>query len=202
MTSRWRPTPAQALSLLLGLGLFGTGEAMLVAANLGNSPWTVFAQGLAGRVGLSVGVMTNLIGVVVLVLWLPLRQRPGLGTVANIAIVGTSLDIALTFLPHFSALPPRLAMTVGGIAVVAIGSGFYLGCGLGPGPRDGLMTGLSRVTGWPLGVTRGLVEVSVLVVGMLLGGVAGVGTLMFALLVGPGVHLAVRLRSRVPDSDL
>ncbi len=188
--------------MVFGLWLFGTGEAMLVAAHLGNSPWTVFAQGIASRTHLSIGVMTNLIGAFVLLLWIPLRQRPGLGTVANVLLVGTALDVSSLVLPHPDSLAARLAMCVGGIVIVALGSGFYLRCGLGPGPRDGLMTGIARVSGWPLGVARALVEVTVLIVGWLLGGVAGIGTLLFAVFVGPCVHVAVRALSRIPDEQL
>jgi uncharacterized protein len=200
--SRWKPRPLQALSLVCGLWLFGSGEAMLVAARLGNSPWTVFAQGTALRTHLSIGVMTNLIGAAVLLLWIPLRQRPGLGTVTNVLLIGTSLDVTLSVLPHPSLLVARIALCLGGILVVALGSGLYLRCGLGPGPRDGLMTGLARVTGWPLGVARAGVELSVLVVGWLLGGLAGVGTVLFAVLIGPCVHVAVRALSQVPDDQL
>ena len=196
------PRPLQAVSLVFGLWLFGTGEAMLVAAHLGNSPWTVFAQGIASRAHLSIGVMTNLIGAFVLLLWIPLRQRPGLGTVANVLLVGTALDVSSLVLPHPDSLAARLAMCVGGILVVALGSGFYLRCGLGPGPRDGLMTGIARVSGWPLGVARALVEGTVLIVGWLLGGVAGIGTLLFAVFVGPCVHVAVRALSGIPDEQL
>jgi uncharacterized membrane protein YczE len=188
--------------LVFGLWVFGTGEAMLVAAGLGNSPWTVFSQGIALRTHLSIGVMTNLIGAVVLLLWIPLRQRPGLGTVANVLLVGTALDVGLKFLPHLESLPARSGLCIGGILLVAIGSGFYLRCGLGPGPRDGLMTGIARISGWPLGAARAVVEVTVLILGWLLGGVAGIGTLLFAVLIGPCVHVAVRLLSRIPDDHL
>jgi uncharacterized protein len=200
--NRWLPRPLQAASLVFGLWLFGTGEAMLVAASLGNSPWTVFSQGIASRAHLSIGLMTNLIGAAVLVLWIPLRQRPGLGTIANVLLVGTALDVGLAVLPHPDSLATRFASCVGGILAVAIGSGFYLRCGLGPGPRDGLMTGIARISGWPLGAARAVVEVTVLFVGWLLGGVAGIGTLLFAVLIGPGVHAAVRLLSRIPDDQL
>lgn len=200
--NRWLPRPLQAVSLVAGQWIFGTGEAMLVAAHLGNSPWTVFAQGLASLTPLSVGVMTNIIGAAVLLLWIPLRQRPGLGTVANVILVGTALDVSLRWLPQPDGLLARLALCIGGIAVVALGSGLYLRCGLGPGPRDGLMTGLARVTGWPLGAARTAVEATVLVCGWLLGGVAGLGTLLFAVFIGPGVHAAVRLLSRIPDDEL
>lgn len=187
---------------MFGLWIFGTGEAMLVAAGLGNSPWTVFSQGIASRTHLSIGVMTNLIGAAVLLLWIPLRQKPGLGTVANVLLVGTALDVGLMFLPHPDGMVARFALCIGGIVLVAAGSGFYLRCGLGPGPRDGLMTGIARVSGWPLGAARAVVEVTVLILGWLLGGVAGIGTLLFAVLIGPCVHLAVRLLSRVPDDHL
>lgn len=200
--NRWIPGPAQAVSLLAGLWLFGTGEAMLVTAGLGNSPWTVFAQGMAEQTHLSIGSMTNLIGAAVLLLWIPLRQRPGLGTVLNVLLIGTSLDVSLPLLPVPGSPAARIGMCVGGILVVALGSGLYLRCGLGPGPRDGLMTGIARVSGWPLGVARALIETVVLAVGWLLGGVAGIGTLLFAVFIGPAVHIAVRLLSSVPDEQL
>lgn len=200
--NRWIPRPLQAVALIAGLWIFGTGEAMLVAAALGNSPWTVFAQGVATRTHLPIGVMTNLIGAVVLLLWIPLRQRPGLGTILNVLLIGTSLDVSLRLLPEPASLPARIALCVGGILVVAIGSGLYLTCGMGPGPRDGLMTGIARVTGWPLGAARALIELAVLTIGWLLGGVAGIGTVLFAALIGPCVHTAVRLLSRIPDDQL
>ncbi|MEZ0357064.1 YitT family protein [Mycobacterium sp. SA01] len=187
---------------MAGQWLFGTGEAMIVAAHLGNSPWTVFAQGTAVRTGLSIGLMTNLIGALVLLLWIPLRQRPGLGTVANVLLVGTALDVTLHWLPDLTVLAGRVGLCVGGILVVAVGSGIYLSTGLGPGPRDGLMTGIARVSGWPLGAARGAVEATVLIAGWLLGGVAGIGTLLFAAFIGPCVHLAVRLVGRIPYSDI
>lgn len=196
------PRPLQAASLVAGLWLFGTGEAMIVSAALGNSPWVVFAQGLATRTHLSIGVMTNLIGAVVLLGWIPLRQRPGLGTVLNVLLIGIALDVTLTYLSTPDGLPARVAMCVGGILVVAVGSGLYLRCALGPGPRDGLMTGIARVSGWPLGAARALVEIAVLTVGWLLGGVAGIGTVLFAAFIGPSVHTAVRLLSQVPDDQL
>jgi uncharacterized membrane protein YczE len=196
------PRPLEAASLVFGLWLFGTGEAMLIAATLGNSPWTVFAQGIASRTHLSVGVMTNVIGAAALLAWVPLRQRPGLGTVANVLLVGTSLDVSLAVLPHPGSPAARFAFCVGGILAVALGSGFYLRSGLGPGPRDGLMTGIARVSGWPLGAARAVLEVTVLTVGWLLGGVAGIGTLLFAVFIGPCVHGAVRLLSRIPDDQL
>jgi uncharacterized membrane protein YczE len=196
------PRPLQAVSLVGGLWIFGTGEAMLVRAALGNSPWTVFAQGVANHTALSIGVMTNVIGALVLLLWIPLRQRPGLGTVLNVLLIGTSLDVSQRFLPTVTSLPARLALCVGGILVVALGSGLYLRSGMGPGPRDGLMTGIARARGWPLGVARALIEATVLFVGWLLGGIAGIGTVLFAAFIGPCVHLAVRMLSAIPDEQL
>lgn len=200
--NRWVPQPLQAVSLVAGLWIFGTGEAMLVRAALGNSPWLVFAQGTATHTHLSIGVMTNLIGALVLLGWIPLRQRPGLGTILNVLLIGVALDVTLTFLAAPESLPARFALCLGGILTVALGSGLYLRCALGPGPRDGLMTGIARVAGWPLGAARALIETTVLVIGWLLGGVAGIGTVLFAVLIGPCVHAAVRLLSRVPDEQL
>ena len=200
--SRWRPSPIRAATLLVGAWLFGAGEALLVAANLGNSPWTVLAQGASVRTGLSIGVMTNVIGLLVLALWIPLRQRPGLGTVSMVLIVGMSMDITLACLPQMDAPAVRLCAVIGGIVITAIGTGLYLGSALGPGPRDGLMTGLHRVTGLPLGWTRAAVEIFVLVTGYALGGTAGVGTVVYALFIGPAVHTAVRLLSRIPTEQL
>lgn len=202
MLTRWVPSPLRAMCLVTGQWLFGTGEAMIVAAQLGNSPWTVFAQGTAMRAGLSIGLMTNLIGALVLLLWVPLRQRPGLGTVANVLLVGTALDVTAHWLPAPSGLPERIALCLGGILVVALGSGIYLTTGLGPGPRDGLMTGIARVSGWPLAAARVAVEATALIAGWLLGGAAGLGTLLFAVFIGPCVQIAVRLIGRMPDRDL
>ena len=131
-----------------------------------------------------------------------MRQRPGLGTVTNVLLVGTALDVTLRWLAPVDAMAGRIALCVGGILVVALGSGIYLVTGLGPGPRDGLMTGIARVSGWPLGVARTLVEAGVLVAGWLLGGDAGIGTLLFAACIGPCAHAAVRLISRIPDDQL
>lgn len=200
--SRWLPKPRRVAALLAGLWLFGTGEAMIVAAHLGCSPWTVLAQGAATRTHLPVGVATNLIGAVVLLAWIPLRQRPGVGTVANVLVVGTALDVATTMLPHPASLSTQVVQCVAGILVVALGSGLYLTCGLGPGPRDGLMTGLARVRQWPLGLVRTAIETVILALGWALGGMAGLGTLLFVVLIGPCVHAAVRAIGAIPDDQL
>jgi len=166
----------------------------VVLADLGSSPWTVLAQGLEAQTALSVGVSTLLISFVVLLTWIPLRQRPGLGTVANAIAIGLMIDATVAVLPGGSPLAVRTVELLAGIGLVGLGSGFYLGAALGPGPRDGLMTGLQRVTGRPVSLVRGCIEVSVLALGFLLGGVAGVGTLAFALLIGPAVALGLHLR--------
>ncbi|MCD6726711.1 MAG: hypothetical protein LT070_05675 [Solirubrobacteraceae bacterium] len=195
--SPWRPTPRRLARLVAGLWLFGVGEALIVHADLGNSPWTVLAQGLSLQTPLSVGGATIVLSLLVLAAWLPLRQLPGLGTVLNVLLVGVAIDVTLRLLPQAGALGWRAAMVLVGIALVAAGSGTYLTTDLGPGPRDGVMTGLHRRTGRSLRLWRTLLEGGALLTGFTLGGVAGFGTLAYALLIGPGVQAAVhRLRSR------
>ncbi len=189
--SPWRPTPARLVRLSVGLTLFGAGEGCLVASDLGNSPWTVFAQGVALNSPLEIGAATIVISFVVLLLWIPLRQAPGLGTIANAIWIGLAIDGALALLPDDPALGLRWVLMAGGIALVALGSGLYLTAALGPGPRDGLMTGLHRRTGLSLRLVRAAIELSVLAAGFILGGTVGVGTVAFALAIGPGVQLAV-----------
>jgi uncharacterized protein len=189
--SRWLPTPARLVQLLAGLAVFGAGEAMLVASGLGNSPWTVLAQGLGEQLGISVGAATILVSALVLLAWIPLRQAPGLGSICNAVLIGVAIDLTLGVLPDHAALGVRILMIPVGIGLVALGSGLYLTTRLGPGPRDGLMTGLHRRTGLSLRVVRACIELSAVVVGALLGGTVGVGTVAFAVLIGPGVQAAV-----------
>ena len=199
----WRPTPGRFAELMLGLWLFGTGEALLLASALGNSPWTVLAEGVSVVSPLSVGVATIVISGCVLLGWLPLRERPGLGTVLNAVLIGVWIDVMLTVLPEPDAWPLRLAEVAAAIALVSVGSGFYLGAALGPGPRDGWMTGIHRRFGWPVWRVRLAIEVSVLAAGVALGGTAGVGTVLFAVLIGPGVGAALRVtahRRRPPEA--
>lgn len=184
------------MKLLLGLWVFGTGEACIVAADVGNSPWTVLAQGISLNTPLSVGAATVAVSFVVLMLWVPLRQRPGLGTLMNAVVVGVAIDVMLPLLDPGDDLLPRIALMLAGIAVVALGSGLYLTCRLGPGPRDGLMTGLSRRTGRSLRLWRTVIELTALTAGFFLGGVVGLGTVAFAVLIGPGVQAAVGLVDR------
>jgi uncharacterized membrane protein YczE len=181
--------------LLCGLWLFGTGEALLVASHLGNTPWTVLAQGVSRHSPLSIGASTFAISLVVLLLWVPLRERPGLGTVLNAVVIALAIDVMLDWLPQPGANAPRLAEVAGGIAAIGIGSALYLTTQLGPGPRDGWMTGIARRAHWPIASVRLGIEISVLVMGFLLGGRAGVGTVLFALTIGYAVAIAINALS-------
>ena len=189
--SRWSDRPVtRSARLLLGLVLYGLALALLVQAHLGLDPWTVFTEGIAERTGLTLGEVTVLISVVLLLLWIPLRQRPGLGTVANALLVGPVLDVGLALLPAPDALAVRVLFLVLAVVTVAVATGLYVGVGWGPGPRDGLMTGLAGL-GMPIYAARTLIEGTVLVVGWLLGGTVGVATVVFALTVGPLVGRAL-----------
>ena len=190
--SRWRASPARLARLLAGLVVFGIGEGLVIEAALGNSPWTVFAEGLSIHTPLTVGTATVVTSFVLLLLWIPLRERPGLGTIANALVVGLVIDATLAAVGP-APLGVRIAELLGGIAVVGVGSAIYLGAALGPGPRDGLMTGLHRITGRPIALIRAALEVSALAVGALLGGTVGLGTVAFALLVGLAVQAALRV---------
>jgi uncharacterized membrane protein YczE len=178
--------------LLPGLVLFGVGDAFVVASELGNAPWTVLAQGVSLHTPLTIGVATQVIGALVLLGWLPLRERPGLGTVLNVVIIGLAIDATLAALPDLHGYATRTVALLAGVAIVGIGSGFYLSADLGPGPRDGLMTGLHRRRGWPIVRVRLGIELTVLVAGAALGGTVGLGTVLFALLIGPAVGAGLR----------
>lgn len=183
--------PRRLLQLFWGLCLYGFAMALLIRANLGLDPWDVLHQGLAPRLGLSFGMTVNLIGAVVLLLWWPLRQKPGFGTVANIFVIGTAVDISLAILPTPEGCAMRSLWLVGGILLNGIAGGAYIGAGLGPGPRDGLMTGLCRRTGWPVKWVRTRIEIAVLAIGWMLGGMVGIGTLLYAVSIGWVVHHAL-----------
>ncbi|MDP1877817.1 MAG: hypothetical protein Q8M17_09695, partial [Actinomycetota bacterium] len=195
--SRWRSSPSTFAVLVVGLWLFGTGEALLVAARLGVSPWTVLAQGISSRLPISIGLATLLTSALVLLLWIPLRERPGLGTIANAVVIAVSLQVGVLLLPQPGNEVVRLLMVLAGIGLIGVGSGLYLTTNLGPGPRDGWMTGIHVRTGWPITGIRLGIEATVLVVGWLLGGTVGIGTVLFALLVGPAVGYGLRLAGRV-----
>jgi hypothetical protein len=176
------------IQLLWGLALYGFSIGLMVRADLGLDPWDVFHQGLSNRTGLSLGMMVNLIGALVLLLWIPIRQRPGIGTIANVFLIGTFADISLWLIPPAHSLPLAAAMLVGGVVLNGVATGAYIGAGLGPGPRDGLMTGLVKRTGGSVRVIRTGIEVAVLAAGWLLGGTVGVGTVLYAIAIGPIVH--------------
>ena len=167
--------------------LFGLGEALLIASGAGVSPWTVFAQGFSKVTNWSIGLSTFTISFFVLLFWVPLRQTPGVGTVLNIIIISLVLDLSAPYLPVFETSAMRLAEAALGVIITGFGGGIYLIANLGPGPRDGLMTGLQRQTGHPLATVRSVIEISVVVLGWSLGGVVGLGTLMFAFGIGPCV---------------
>jgi uncharacterized membrane protein YczE len=197
---RWRARPATIAILIIGLWLFGTGEAMLVNAGIGVSPWTVFAEGLAARLSLPIGMTTLLTSLAVLALWLPLRERPGLGTIANALVIALALQVMIEILPTPTEFGWQLALVIGGIASIGLGSGLYLTTNLGPGPRDGLMTGLHERTGIAVTPVRLTIEVLVLVAGWLLGGTVGLGTVMFALFIGPSVGYGLSIVGRIARS--
>jgi uncharacterized protein len=196
--SRWSARPTTLLVLGTGLWLFGTGEALLVASHLGNTPWTVLAQGVSRHSSLSIGEATLAISAVVLVGWIPLRERPGLGTIANAVVIAVAIDVMLAVLPTPDAVAGRLVEVVAAIACIGMGSGFYLTTWLGPGPRDGWMTGLARRTGWPIAGVRLSIELTVLVAGYLLGGRVGIGTVAFALTIGQGGGGGMGIMQRIP----
>lgn len=180
-----RRLPRRLLQLMVGLTLYGISIALLVRAGLGTMPWSVLEVGVAGQLGLDLGLVIVLMSVVVLLLWLPLRQRPGIGTVANSLWVGPATSISLAVLPEIDGLAVQLGAAAAGIVLNGMATAMYIGSRLGPGPRDGLMTGLHARTGWSLRLIRTGIEITVVAVGFLLGGVAGVATLLYALAIGP-----------------
>jgi uncharacterized protein len=186
--NRWNITLKNLPPLFIGLAIFGLGEALLIESTIGNSPWSVFAQGLSIRTPLSIGQSTAVISVGVLLLWLPLRERPGFGTIANIAIIALFVQIGVDHIPTVENLILlQIAYVLIGIALVGAGTALYITCGLGPGPRDGLMTSLHRKTGIRIARVRIAIEVSVLIIGAALGGTVGIGTAMFALFIGNSI---------------
>lgn len=182
-----RPPALTFLLMMAGLILLGIGEASLIASGAGVSPWTVLAQGIETQTGISIGWATFAVSVAVLLLWIPLKEIPGIGTIMNAIVVAAAMDWSLRYLPRPEVWPLQLLEVAGGILLFGVGSGLYLIANLGPGPRDGLMTSLQRISGRPIALVRGVLEVSVVVFGWLLGGTVGYGTVMFALLVGPAV---------------
>ncbi|WP_053388007.1 membrane protein YczE [Leucobacter japonicus] len=201
---------ARLARLIPGLLLYGVADAFMIRAAVGVDPWTVFAQGLSLQTGLGIGVLTNIVGVLVLLLWWPLRQKPGIGTVLNILLVGPGIELGLWLLPTPQTLVVRILFFAIGLLLLAVASGIYIGANLGPGPRDGLMTGIHRRFGSPIWVGRTGVEVTVLLIGWWLGGNVGVGTVVFAVLIGPLCSItlplfagqAIRRPATSPETDM
>ena len=193
------------IQLQLGLLLYGASLALMVRADLGLNPWSVLHQGLSQLTGLSLGMIVNLVGALVLLIWIPLRQRPGVGTLCNVLVIGTAADVALLALPPIEGLALRIVFLTAAIVLNGAATAAYIGAGLGPGPRDGLTTGLVRITGWRIGWARTAIEVAVLGGGWMLGGVAGVGTVLYALANGPLIQRFLpwfEIRPRGEDSPV
>jgi uncharacterized membrane protein YczE len=183
----WRDLRRRLPQLLVGIPVLGIGIAMTLQARLGVSPYDVLHQGIAAKTGRSVGTVVIVVGIIILVFWIPLRQRPGLGTVLNTLTVGVVIDLAVRVVPEPELLAARIPLLVAGIAITGLGMGLYIGAGLGPGPRDGLMTGLAA-KGFPLWAVRTALELAALAVGWILGGNVGIGTVAFAFSIGPLGH--------------
>jgi uncharacterized membrane protein YczE len=196
-THRWDLTPSRAAILFFGLFIFGLGDSLLVQSNTGNAPWTVLAQGISKRLEISLGVSTFAISTLVLLLWIPLREKPGFGTVSNIVIIASAIQLGVNIFPLANNFFIGIAMDLFGIALVGIGSALYITCALGPGPRDGLMTALHNKTGIRVGRVRLGIEGTVLILGGLLGGTIGIGTALFALLIGQSIAISLGVVSRI-----
>jgi uncharacterized membrane protein YczE len=179
------------VQLLVGLFAYGIGISLMVQAGIGVAPWDVLTQGISHQTGLDFGLLTNIIGVAVLVCWIPIRQRPGIGTIANVLVIGPSAQLGLWLFPKQHLLGLQLVFFVIGLLLVALATGLYIGARMGPGPRDGLMTGIHARTGWRIWIVRTAIEVTVLLVGWALGGNFGPGTIAFALLIGPMVGVTI-----------
>ncbi|MEU6485943.1 hypothetical protein [Streptomyces sp. NPDC046887] len=187
-----RHLPRRLFQLYAGLALYGFSSALLVRSGLGLEPWNVLHQGLAERTGLSMGVVLTILGALVLLLWIPLRQRPGLGTVSNVLVIGAAMDASLLLVPDVHGLFAQTGLMAAGIVLNGIATGLYIAARFGPGPRDGLMTGLHRHTGRSIRLIRTVIEVSVVATGFALGGSVGLGTLLYALAIGPLAQFFLR----------
>lgn len=199
---QWQLKPSALLMISLSTILMGIGEGLLVLANLGSSPWTVFSQGIAIQTGLSIGMAVAIISFVVLLLWIPFKLRFGLGTLLNIVWIALFVDLTVRFIPIPDSLMLRIAVMSAGILLFGMGTTFYLSCQLGAGPRDGLMVGICLKYGWRVGLVRTGIEVTVCLLGFLLGGTVGISTVAFALCVGWIIQFTVWLFQRYKRSDL
>ena len=208
-TTRWsssnpmstRPRLSTLSILLVGEFLFGLGDAFLIVAGVGNTPWTVLAEGIATVIGWSIGKATFLVSAAVLLLWIPIREVPGIGTLLNAIIIAATIELTVDRIPASDDILVSILQVCLGILLIGIGSAMYLTANLGPGPRDGWMTGLQRVTGVPIGRVRVTIEISVLVIGVLLGGTFGYGTVLFAFAIGPVVAVCLAAAGRIGSED-
>ncbi len=196
-----KPRKKTLAVLIIGLWIFGTGDAILIAAGIGNTPWTVLAEGIAKNIDWSVGQATFLVSILVLLLWIPLKEKPGIGTILNAIIIAAAIEVMVPRLPTPDNEYLAIAQVLLGAVLIGIGSGIYLTANLGPGPRDGWMTGLQRVSGIPISRVRGTIELTVLAIGWLvLGGTFGEGTIVFAIVIGPVVAVCLNLAGRFGGS--
>ena len=186
-----RPKLSTILALVSGLWIFGTGEAILIDAGIGVSPWTVLAQGISKQVDWTVGMATFVVSFLVLFLWIPLRETPGIGTILNAILIAMSIDVMRPFIPDQTDIMFQIIQALIGIILVGVGSALYLTANLGPGPRDGWMTGVQKKTNWPIGRVRVGIEIIVLSIGIALGGIFGLGTVMFAIGIGPAISMSL-----------
>ena len=193
----FKPKFSTFFFLCFGLSLFGLGECLLIVSFTGASPWSVLAQGISLNVNLSIGTITLFISIVVLLLWIPLRQKPGMGTILNALIIAIMIDLCIKYVPTPSNYIYQLILAVISVIMVGIGGGIYLVSNLGAGPRDGLMIGLQKITNFPIAVVRATLEISVVSIGWYLGGTVGVGTLLFAFGIGPCVALGLFLVDKI-----
>lgn len=196
-TSRWDLAPLRVVVLFFGLFIFGLGDSLLIQSDIGNAPWSVLAQGVSNRLDITMGWSTFGISTVVLLLWIPLREKPGFGTLANISLIAIAIQVGVTIFPVQTSYIPGVLYCLIGIGMVGVGSSLYITCGLGPGPRDGLMTALHNRSGVRIGRVRLGIEGFVLVAGWLLGGTVGLGTVLFATLIGQSIAVALGVVSRL-----
>ena len=192
-----KPKISTFLFLCFGLTLFGLGEGLLIVSFTGASPWSVLAQGISLNVDLSIGTITLFISIGVLFFWLPLNEKPGIGTILNALIVAIMIDISIALIPTPENYISQLLLAIFAVLIVGLGSGFYLVANLGPGPRDGLMTGIQKKTNLPIALVRAFLEITVVSIGWYLGGTVGIGTLLFAFGVGPAVALGLFLVGKI-----
>ena len=188
-----KPKPLALIFVVFGLFLFGLGESLLITSGAGVGPYTVLAQGISNHTGWSIGLSTFVISIFVLLMWIPLKQKPGMGTILNAFIIALTIEFSVFYLPYPETYPMQILQVVVGVLIIGIGSGFYLIANLGAGPRDGLMIGLQKKTNLPIYSIRTIIEVSVVIVGWLMGGVVGLGTAIFAFGIGPSVALGLSM---------